>query len=253
MISKIGVINDLHGPWEDPKAVQLVLDAFEDIHIDHLILNGDIVDFYNLSNHGPKNPDVQAILEDELIWGEEFLAELRKKFPDTKITYLFGNHEYRLDRFIMNNCPAFWNILRLEKMFNLEKLGIEYFPYNHKYVIGKSRLRAQHSPPSYSKMGAMVSLENKLDASYIYGCTHRWQHATRTGDTGEIYHAWFNGWLGSTTLSEQHAKVFSFAKGHENWQQCAAVVTLINDKEYHVQQIPFLNNRIVLEGNIYEL
>lgn len=246
-ITLTGVLNDLHLPFHDPVAVELVLSAFADIGVDRLIINGDALDFYNVNMHGPKHYDVQQTLEDEFQSGIDFFCDLRKRFKN--IVYILGNHEDRLDRFILKNCKPFTNIVTVTKMLDLE--GIEVIPYNQEYKLEKTSLRIQHSPPSYSKNGAMVSLENKLDVSHMYGCTHRLQHACRTGGTGKVYNVWFNGWLGSTTLTKEHRRVFSFTKGHENWQQCASLITTIDKKDFHVEQSQIINKRIVFNGNIY--
>jgi hypothetical protein len=248
VITLTGVINDLHIPFHDPVATQLVLDAFEDIGIDRLVINGDALDFYNVNMHGPKHPEVQENLEDEFYAGHEFFSNLKKRFKN--IVFIMGNHEDRLDRFILKHCKPFSNIVTVEKMLDLS--GIEVVPYNQEYKLENTKLRIQHSPPSYSKNGAMVSLERKMDLSHIYGCSHRVQHACKTGGSGEVYNVWYNGWLGSTRLSKQHRRVFSFAKGHENWQQCASLVTVVNKKMFHVEQSQIINNTIRLNGNLYE-
>jgi predicted phosphodiesterase len=162
-MSLYAVIGDIHGPWEDERAVDLFLYICKDLGVTNLILNGDILDFYNINAHGPKDPDVQTNLEDEIEWGRNFLARLKKELPKTKITYIFGNHEYRLDRFIMKNAPVFWNMLRLDKMLELERLGIDWVPYNERYQVEDTSLFVQHSPPSYSQNLANTSLQKKMD------------------------------------------------------------------------------------------
>lgn len=254
---RIVVFNDVHAPFHDSNLISidakgLVLDVAKEINVDHIIINGDLVDFYDINSHGPKHPDIKQKLEDELNWGRDFFEKLRNRFPKTKITFIAGNHENRLDRFIMNNAPNFWNLFRLENYFNLEKLDIEYLEYNDSYKIGQSNLYIQHSPPSYGVNGARTSLFKKMDTSHIWGCTHRMQHAAVTGYSGEVYNAWFNGWLGSSTETKEHKRVFSYAKGHENWQKCFIIINLIDDKEYHVQQVPIVNNRCVVDGVLFE-
>jgi len=252
-VLRLGIINDIHGPWEDVRGLALFLDVFSDIGIEHLIINGDLLDFFNLSQHGPKHPDVQAVLEDELGWGIEFLTNLRKKFPKTKITYLFGNHEDRLDRWTIRHCPAYWNIVKLESQLQLAVLDIEFFPYNTKYKVGDTSLNVMHSPPSYGKSGSMTSLETKLNESFIYGCTHRIQHSCKTGSNGEIVHSWFNGWLGNNWETIQHKRVFSFIKGHSNWQGGGSIAFVHPDNTFYVEQISIDSNyRIYTHGNLYQ-
>lgn len=252
MITRTLILNDLHGPWHDQRAVDLTLDIAEDINVDRILINGDLLDAYNINSHGPKHPDIQATLEHELAWGNDFIADLRKRFKKQHLVFLFGNHEYRLDRFTMKHCPSYWNFIKLENMLELERHEVEWYDYNYAYRLEKTDLFIQHSPPSYSKNAAMVSLERKLDRSFIYGCTHRMQWASRTGYSGEVYHAVLNGWLGSTNLSAEHARIFSYAKGHESWQQCFSIVTCFEEKEFHIQLVPITNYRAVINGFIYE-
>ena len=242
----------MHLPFGDDELIGLVLDAFEDIGIDRLVINGDLLDFINVNLHGPKSPVIQETLLDELEAGREFIELVRAKFPKAEIVFLYGNHEDRLERFILKHSKVFWNILRLENMLELEKHKVEFYEYNYCYQLEKTNLYIQHSPPSYGENGARTSLLKKLDASFIYGCTHRKQVSCLTGFSGEVYTVYFNGWLGSTTATPAHTKVFSYAKGHSNWQHSAAVVTVIDGKEFFVDQLDIKNNRLLLDGAIYE-
>lgn len=248
---RIGIINDLHIPFQSPANVSAVLTAFDDAFLDEIIINGDLLDFYNLNMHEKnKHPDVISSLEDEIYAGIEFLEDLRNRFPRAKILFIFGNHEDRLNRYIVNKIPSFHNILRLESQLRLKQFNISHIDYNQKHHILPD-LYVQHSPPSYAKSGAMTSLEHKLDCSAIYGCTHRVQHACRTGSSGKIYNVYFNGWLGSTTLTKEHERVFSYAKKHENWQGAAMIVDVIGDY-YSANQFLVHEGRCTVDGYVYE-
>lgn len=235
-------MNDLHGPFEDTEVLSLVLDILQDISIDKIILNGDILDFLNLSFHGPKSPDLQATLEHEIDWGLNFYQSLRKKFPKIPIVNLLGNHEERLNRFIVQCARPFWNILKLEDMFQWENLGIEWQPYQDFYQIDETRLFVVHSPPSYSENAAMTSLKKHLDASFIYGCTHRADRAVKSLQFGDYVEVIMNGWLGSTNLTDQHHYAFKYPKGHQNWQQCFTLTTVSECGSFHNQQVLIRRN-----------
>lgn len=239
------VLNDLHIPYHDPRSVALVLNIFKDAKVNEIVINGDLLDFYAVNSHGPKHPDIQETLESELIAGREFLEGIRKMFPDEKIMFLYGNHEHRLERFILDKCPAFWNIVKLEAQLNLERLNIEWKPYNSKYMLN-SRIGVQHSPPSYGENGARTSLMKKPSISMIYGCTHRVQHSCITGGDGIVNHVWFNG-----CLIKMGHKVFDYAKGHENWQEAFSLVDVKGD-EFHVHQIHINKYKASWGDNHYE-
>lgn len=245
-----GVINDLHIPFHDPHAISVALDIIEDYRCQNIYLNGDVVDFYNINSHGPKHPAVGTLLEDEISRTRIWLKDLRKRFKKQNIFYLFGNHEHRLERYILNNARALYGILQLETILDLKNLGIIGSPYNKAIQIQGADVWVQHSPPSYAKAGALTSLEKDVDRTTIYGCTHREQKATRTGKSGKEYYCYFNGWLGSTTLSAEHAEVFSYVKGHESWQQCLSIVTGHKGVGY-VEQISIKGGRASCGGYIY--
>ena len=209
MAYRIGVINDLHIPFHDPRTLDLVLDIYQDIGVDEIILNGDVLDFYSINMHGAKNPEVQFRLQDELDEGRAFLENLRKKFPKIKIIFNAGNHEHRLDRFILQSAPPFWGLVTVEKQLRLADLDIPYRKYQDPLLI--KDLIIVHSPSSYGVNGARTMLTNKPGSSYLVGCTHRLQTATITDAHGKVHSCHFNGWLGSTTLTEAHKEVFSYA------------------------------------------
>lgn len=242
----------MHLPFSDEPLVDAVLMAAEDIQADRIVIAGDLLDFYNVNMHGPKHPDIATTLEDEIFAGQDFLIKLRKRFPDAEIVYLAGNHSFRLDRFILKNSKVFWNLLRLENMLDLEKLKIEYHEYNHCYQLENTNLYIQHSPPSYSVNGARVSLMKKMDANFIYGCTHRKDSAFITGFSGSVYSVYFNGWLGDAYSTKEHKQVFSYAKGHQNWQQGFSIVTVVDGKEHYVHQPDIRNRSFIVGENYYE-
>ena len=248
---KIIVINDLHLPWHDPKAVEIVLDVAKQEQVDEIILNGDVCDMYGASRYPASSLNMQTTLEDELNAVKEFLIGLREMFPSQKVMFIMGNHEARLDKFIIEKCPELWNLFTLKVFCDFEKLKIDHIPYNSAYQVGKSNLFVQHSPPSYGENGARTSLLKKVDRSFIYGCTHRQQHATITGGSNKVYHCWFNGWLGSVDLTEEHKTVFSYAKNNSNWQQCFILIDLINEVDYHVKQVSITDSRCVVNNILY--
>jgi len=256
MVNRTIVFSDVHIPFHDPKLLSLdarglILDIAHDIQVDRILINGDLLDLYGVNMHGPKSSLVHTHLEDELIAGRDFIAALRERFPDTEIVYALGNHETRLNRFILQHCKSFHNLLRIESFLELERHNIICLPYQSKYQFDGTNCYAMHSPPSYGVNGARTSLLKKLDQTFIYGCTHREQSAHITGASGSIYSAYFLGWLGSNTLTPEHAEVFSYAKGHENWQRSFAIVNTYND-EFHVNTYSIRDYSCVVDGYLYK-
>lgn len=247
------VFSDIHGPWCDTRKVNLFLDICQDVGVTTLIINGDFVDFYNIHAHGAKDPNIRTKLDDEFMWAEDMLSEIKKRIKGVKIVWVFGNHEFRLDRFVMANCPAFYNFLKLEKMLRLDEKGIEWLPYNEAYQIGP-KLKVQHSPPSYSDNAANTSMKKKIDESYIWGCTHRPDWVHRAGSSGAVYQGHCLGWFGSRGIIEQNQRdmpenrrVFSFTKNHETWGS-----SFILTDGHFIQHIVVEDYKCMIGGDIYE-
>jgi predicted phosphodiesterase len=245
------VFSDVHGPWNDPRLSDLVLDIGEDINCTHVFLNGDILDFFELNQHSPKDPDIITNLEDEMHWGIEFIKKLRRKFPTQKIIFNAGNHEFRLDRFIIKNCKPFWGFLSVDKQLQLEHYNIEYYPYNHAYQIPGTDIYLQHSPPSYSQNAARTSLLKKMAGSFIWGCSHRPDSAYLSSYDGRRHEAHLLGWLGSTTLTDQHKLIFRYTKGHESWGNSFATIDIVGN-DHFIQHHIIKNYKTVVNGVLYE-
>lgn len=254
---RVGVINDLHLPYHDDSAVTLAITVLADADLDMLVLNGDILDFHNINRHKKAHIELQTSLEDEFYVARKFFEIVRKKFINkgVKVVYIRGNHEEWLDDFINTNCPAFWNFCRLEAMLDLRDITV--IPYNQWYQpVPDVPFRIQHSPPKYGINGCRNSLTLKGDMSYVWGCSHQMQYACRTNDSGKVYEAFFNGWLGSQEDSADHRLVFKYKKNHLTWQQCFLITDLLHGEHF--------TNQIIIKqsegryfcnynGNLYEV
>jgi hypothetical protein len=255
MITRTVVVNDFHIPFNCSRSTELFFMVLDDLYaegsVNKLLLNGDVLDLYCCNFYG-KHPSVSIDMEDELYEGLKFFQDLRKRYPKLDITFLFGNHEHRYERWVIENAKPMHNKLRLEYELQLEQNEIEFYPYPYKYQIEKSNCYVMHSPPSYGVNGARTSLLLKNDESYIYGCSHRQQHATITGGSGKVYECFFNGWLGSVDETPDHAEVFGYRKGHASWQKCFSLVTVKDEAEAIINQISIRNHTCVVDGNYYE-
>lgn len=251
-VKRIGVFSDVHVPWHNTKALELVYHIFEELRLDEIIINGDFLDVLNVSSHGPKHPDIYTTLEEEFEAGRLLLEELADRNPKTKIIFKAGNHCHRLDRFIIKHCPHFTNLLTVEKMLELKKMKIKYEEYNQAHNVEGTNLFVQHSPPSYGVNGARTSLLKKPGASFIYGCTHRMQQAHLTDYLGNLQSVYFNGWLGSVDETPEHKRVFEYTKGHSNWQTGFSIVSVYGPN-YFVDQYQIKDNMCLVDGHLYVL
>lgn len=109
------ILNDLHLPYHDVRALTACFDFGKKFKPDFIFLNGDILDFHQLS-YFMKDPRKKRFSE-ELKMLEDFIAILRKTFK-CKIYYKFGNHEERYDNFLFQKAHELVGV----DEFNLENI-----------------------------------------------------------------------------------------------------------------------------------
>lgn len=245
------ISGDWHLPMHDPRLTNLVLDIAQDIKCTHFLINGDFLDFYSINMHGPKSPRVQESLESEMGSGLEWIKKIRKKLPTQKIHYALGNHGFRLERFILKYCKPFWNILTIEKMLELEFYNVSFSRYQDVVQIPDVPIYITHSPPSYSKHAAAISLDKKGEGNWIFSCTHRPTYAQRNTALGNTWECYTMGWLGHTSLTDSHKEVFSFTKGHHEWGQSFITVDIVG-KDYFINHHVIRDYKVCMDGYVYE-
>lgn len=148
------VIGDLHIPFQNKQIVDLVVQDFIPYFNPHIVfINGDLLDCWEISKF-EKPLNIHSRLRDEILQTNIFLRDLRKKAPRAKIIYIFGNHEFRFEKFISKNAKELYGLsgLSLEEQLNLDKLKIQainnhqrenYFRYG-KLLIGHFNKANKH-------------------------------------------------------------------------------------------------------------
>jgi predicted MPP superfamily phosphohydrolase len=105
-------VGDFHYPFVDEKAVDLLLQFIKDFQPDKIFLNGDIIDMWAISRFTkPLHIDVR--IEQELVLLAKFLMKLRRVSHKSQIIYIFGNHEFRFEKYISQNAKDLVGLKKL--------------------------------------------------------------------------------------------------------------------------------------------
>lgn len=120
------VLGDCHMPHHDDATVKLAVDEAKRLKVSGILLNGDLLDSGEISFH-EKHASCPKYA-DELAMGNEFLKHLRSAFPKARIIYKEGNHEERLDRYVIARAPALGGVpgLDLPSFLKMNDLGVEW-------------------------------------------------------------------------------------------------------------------------------
>lgn len=123
--SKYLVLSDVHLPYHSSIALEAALDYGYKNGIKNIILNGDCLDFYQLSRF-ERNPDYRKFSEELETW-HDFAKVLQFNFKG-QIVYKEGNHEERYGKFIASRAPELYGVndFNLNQLLKLEQYGIEW-------------------------------------------------------------------------------------------------------------------------------
>ena len=112
-----------------------------------LLINGDLLDFHTLSRF-VKDPAARKFPEERAI-AKQFLARLRELFPKARIVFKEGNHDERLQHFVMERAPELYDetIFGLDSLLGLEALGIEHVKEKREILLGKLYVLHGHELP----------------------------------------------------------------------------------------------------------
>lgn len=172
------VINDLHFPWENARAIELALRVGDELKPDIIVVNGDLMDCWEIS-HFVKNPRhaSKANLKAEILTARGFLRDLRNRFPKARIIYTFGNHEFRWAVYISKQAKELFGLkgMTLEEQLECREQNIEVVDSGNKENVwrwGKLLIGHFDRVNKHSGYTAKNLLEDK-SISLIQAHTHR--------------------------------------------------------------------------------
>ena len=232
---KILILSDIHFPYHNAAALRAAINYGIEQQVDCIILNGDILDFYQLSDFS-KDPS-KPTFRKELELGRWFLKELRLAFPKAQIYYKIGNHEMRLERYLQVKAPE---ILDCEE-FRLDIL-LEFAKHHviliDKYTVIKAgNLNIIHGHEYKGAGGA-------YPAKYIYGkskvntiCGHYHRSSTYLDKN---MNGQYNGGFSTGCLCELSPDYMPY----NEWVHGFAVVTMKQNGNFSVQNLTIDNGEI---------
>lgn len=235
-IRKVLIMSDVHIPHNDNKAIKAAIKYGKDNNVDAVFLNGDILDFYQLSFH-EKDPRVTSIAK-ELELGRQFLAYLRQEFPTQKIYYIPANHEARLERYLRVKAPELLDVaeFQLDVLLRVAEYKVEWIPYGSKCYMGKLLVEHGDKIKGSGGVNPARTLYTKLKRHAICGHFHRSTESTERIYDDEVIVNYSVGCL--CDLEPNYLPVNNHNHG------CALV-------EVQLDGTFTVNNKKIVNGNIY--
>lgn len=233
------IIPDTHHPYCDMHAWSLVLKVGHLLKPHGIITMGDFVDCYSVSSHD-KSPARVRVLDEEIINANERLTELQALSPKEQV-FLEGNHEDRLKRYLMTHAPELFNLVKIQDLLKLKERNIKFVPYKEHTKIGK--LFVTHDTGKSGKYAHLQALD-AFQANVAIAHTHRVGYAIVGNAKGKAHVGCMLGWLGDIRRVDYMTKINAL----RDWAHGFGWMSETSDGNVHVQPIPIVNGRVVVEG-----
>jgi hypothetical protein len=244
-LKKALIVPDCHRPFHNRRAYNLMLEASSFVGLDELVLLGDYCDFYAVSRH-PKDPRVRTLLIEEVESVRAGLDEFDRLFPLAKKIYLEGNHELRLESYLIDKAPALFDVTEVQFLFQLNQRPLWSwvgFGRNQKYRVLDTDLHAFHRPRASNPKAHL----ERTGVSSIYGDIHKIERAHQVTLDGVHKTATCPGWLGDVS-----SRVFDYCKSVPQWQLGFAIVYVDSSNEFHIETVEIKNNRCIVQGKEFK-
>lgn len=244
---QIGFYRGVEGnlePTHDEAAMSVALAMISDIKPEEIVLVGDNLDLPEMGKY-LTYPTYQQTTQAAIDRASLFCAELRKAAPDAEITWLAGNHEERMPKYIATNAmaayglkranqPESWPVLSVPFLVRMDEYNITYKPgYPAADYWLNEKLRIIHGDRVKSNGSTAHVYLNQEKTSVIYGHIHRIETAYKTRedyDGPRTIMAASPGCLARIDGAIPSTKGGVDLDGrpisrHENWQQGLGIVS----------------------------
>ena len=234
---KIAVLSDVHIPYHSIDALTACFDFLQAERPEAILLNGDILDFYQLSRFG-KDPRKRSVAH-ELQAAREFLDVLSQF--NAKIYYKIGNHEERYEHYLMQKAPELLGVqqFELKYLLGLNERGIDMI--GDKRIIKANDLNIVHGHEFGQSIFSPVNVARGLflrgKVSALQGHNHQTSSHTESNMNGEITTTYSIGCL--SELSPAYLPI-------NKWNHGFCMVDLSdNGNDFHVRNYRIHKGKIL--------
>ena len=227
--NKVGILSDLHIPYHSNEAIISALEFLKSKDVNCIILNGDVLDCYQLSRF-EKDPRKRN-MKHELEATRQFLDVLKKHFPKTKIVFKIGNHEVRWMKYMVTKAPELLDIdeFRLDVLLRFGERNIDFVHSSQMIMVGK--LSVLHGHELVGGVGGVNPARTmflRTNESLLVGHFHRTSSHTETSLSGRMTTTHSTG-----CLCYMHPDYMPYNK----WNYGFAYVEVLPSGEYHLQNL----------------
>ncbi len=232
------IINDVHIPFHSLEAITIAFDYAKKEKPDVVILNGDIIDAYQLSRF-LRDPKERHFAQELQLFKQFF--EIVKKTFNCPIIYKLANHEIRYEHFLFQKAKELDGIdeFKLENIIKARAEGV--IVVDDKRIIKLNDLDLLHGHEFqtgfFNPVNVARGLYLRAKVTAMQGHSHRSSSHTETDLHGKIKTTWSVGCL--CHLSPKYAP-------YNSWNWGFALVDMSDNKKEFV-----VRNKTIYEGKVF--
>ena len=234
-VDKMLVISDLHSLFCNKAAVELAIKEGLNEKCDAVLINGDLIDFYSVSDFCT-DPSIGHFKEEQE-WGRMFLSMLQQLFG--VVYYKAGNHELRLRRYLMRNAAKIYSedLLTLQDVFSYDNSTVNYIHDAQLVSFGKLAIIHGHE----IRRGGQINISrNKFLGAYsniLFGHHHRVNEDYVKDVFGHYFGSWSIGCLCRLKVGYDP---------FNQWMNGFAIVTRVGvNGNFAVNNFKIINDKII--------
>lgn len=228
------ILSDIHLPYHDTEAVKMALNYGLDNGYKNLLINGDLIDFYQLSRY-EKDPRKRSFKQE--LESARLFIELVSEWFDNVI-YKLGNHDERYEK---------WMFVKAPELLDCEEFKLDVLlrcGEHHVTVVGEKRiikagklniLHGHEFPGGSGGVNPARSMFLKACDSILVGHFHKTSSHTETTLNGDVITTHSSGHLGENSPSYLP---------YNKWNHGFCTLDLNADGTYHLQNLRIVKGKI---------
>jgi predicted phosphodiesterase len=240
-VERILVLPDSHFPFVSKQAWAVAMAAGRGFKPDRIIHLGDLWDMFAISDY-PKTPDRKTNLEAEIKSGSDALDELGT-LGASRMDICLGNHEDRWDRYLTQNAPELFNLLRFGDVVRFKERGWHVTPYKRHLTVGKMHFTHE---VGYCGKQAHVQSRQEFEGNCVIGHTHGLASEYKGNLLGSAHVGIQLGWLG-----DKDAIDYAHQRRSASWVHAFGIAYHEPNGNVHVLPTPIVCGSAVVEGRVY--
>lgn len=230
------VLSDIHIPAHHRQAIELAVEQGRREGVAGVLLNGDLMDSHEISEHDKDPSAPRYVREVEL--GGQFLRWLREQFPAARIVFKHGNHDERTDRYIFGRAPALFGLeaVTLRGLLGLDAVGVETVGGRRVVKLGRLHVVHGHEYKGGGGVNPARWLYLRARSVAMTGHFHRTSEHHAKDISGKYEAAWSTG-----CLCDLRPLYMPLNEWNHGW----AMVEVASAGEFSVRNMRMFNGKAV--------